>query len=109
MKGDGKGGDFSGKIIKKIVHSEAILEDLQSSISDGFIPFINILKSIASVHNLCRAAVLSPDFDEILNEFTISAEECSSKFGLSKTLKMHIISDHVVDFLAEQENSSNCF
>ena len=45
---------------------------------------------------------MSPDFDEILNEFTISAEECSSKFRLYKTLKMHIISDHFVDFFTRK-------
>ena len=43
---------------------------------------------------MSRGIIIS-DYEEIIQEFTINWEECREKFVLSKTLKVHIISDHL--------------
>ena len=95
MKSDGKGGDYSGPTIKKILHSETKLLELEQHVGDNFKPFIELLRSLANVHTLCSSSKLNPDFEMILNEFTINMEECYKKFQLSKPLTTHIIS-HII-------------
>ena len=52
MKPDGKGGDYSGPTIKKVIHSEIKLLELQLHVGENLKPFIDLLRSLAEAHRL---------------------------------------------------------
>ena len=108
MKTEGKGGDFSGPTIKKIIHSEEIFLYLAVHLGEKFDPIIQLLRGIVVVHNLCRSRELNNDFRIILGEFTICMEECNQKFRLSKILKSKIISDHLQEYFKMTGKSLLC-
>ena len=87
---------------KKIIHDDSKLEYLKEFVGFELAPLIECLRSLSSVYDLCRRRVLDPNFQEIISEFTITWAECSEKFGLSKTLKVHIISDHLSDYFHKE-------
>ena len=59
---------------------------------------IQLLKTLAEVHNMRRNRELDIEFQYIIDEFTIAMEDCYQTFDISKTLKMHILSDHLGDY-----------
>ena len=54
MKPEGKGEDFSGPIIKKIIQSDEILRELSEYLGVRYLPVIQLLITLAKVHNVCR-------------------------------------------------------
>ncbi len=98
MKPDGQGVEFSGKPIKKIIHSKVILEELTSILDEEQWPLISCLRQIGEVHNICRNRELNSSYKQVLYNFTDTWDQCWQAFGLSKTLKIHIISDHLESY-----------
>ena len=84
MKPNGKGGDFSGPIIKKILHNNEILEDLDKFDGEKYSPLIDCLNNLGYVHDLCRKASLDPNFKYILHEFTIIMKNATKSLGFQK-------------------------
>jgi hypothetical protein len=101
MKPDGQGGEYSGPTIKKIVHSEVILEDLQSCLEETHVPLLTCLKSIGELHNICRSRILNPSYKQVISDFNTNWDQCTQMFGLSKTLKIHIICDHLEQYFTK--------
>ena len=100
MKGSGCGGDFNGPTIKKIIHSEKKLNDLLVSVS-GSKPFVKTLRSMARLHTLVSARHLDPKYEDIIWDFAMDWHNLYKEFGLSHTLKIHIIRDHLADRLRQ--------
>ena len=63
---------------------------------DDYLQKVDCLKSLAEVHNICRSPSLRIDYEEVIQEITITLEEC--RVGISKTMKVHIISDHLPEY-----------
>ena len=80
------------------VSNISILDDLENFVGPKFKPIVDLFRSLANIHDLCRSPVLDSNFESVIQEFTLSSKECFDVLGLSKTLKMHIISDHLGDY-----------
>ena len=55
---------------------------------------------MAKLHKMVSATELCADYNMIIGEFIIDWTELNEQFGLSFTLKIHIISDHLGDRLS---------
>ena len=97
--GEAAGGKFDGKSIKNL-WSEKALEDLEENFPADILPFIEFLRSILEVHNVCMKEELdlSIEYKEKIERFEKSRNHLYDNFGLNQTLKMHVIKEHYVTY-----------
>ena len=97
--GEAAGGKFDGKSIKNL-WSEKALEDLEENFPADILPFIEFLRSIREVHNVCMKEELdlSIEYKEKIERFEKSRKHLYDNFGLNQTLKMHVIKEHYVTY-----------
>ena len=85
---------FNGKTVKDIIHNDALLNDFESEVENST-DFVEILRRIADIHHLVRADQLTPDFEIRIHNFSLQWDLVNYLYGLSYTLKIHIIEDHL--------------
>ena len=97
--GEAAGGKFEGNSIKNL-WSEKALEDLTQNFPADIEPFVEFLRSIREVHNVCMKEELdlSVVYKEAIEKFEINRKFLYEVFGLNQTLKMHVIKDHYVTY-----------
>ena len=97
--GEAAGGKFDGKSIKTL-WSEKALGDLKENFPADIQPFIEFLRSIREVHDVCMKEELdlSAIYKEKIDMFETNRKYLYEEFGLNQTMKMHIIRDHYVTY-----------
>ena len=104
-KGGTPGAMFTGKVIRAIIEPES-LNELSNMLGEAGDPWIKYLSAIREVHRLCVNPSLSPNFEEVIQDFRdafevlheLDEKEC----GVSETLKVHIVSDHLCEYFTEE-------
>ena len=93
--GEGPGGKFAGPSIREIL-KEHRLQQLESILSTNSIAveFTDYMRSIRSVHQMCVAKNLDPNYSEIIQDFSQKFYSMFMEYGLSMTLKIHVIIHH---------------
>ena len=94
--GQGPGGKFNGPSIKYILQEE-VLVSLENNLLVSASSFINYLRSLRNLHQLCVAETLG-DFQSVLFDFQTNFEFLYEEFNLPMTLKIHVIIDHYSDY-----------
>jgi hypothetical protein len=72
--------------------------DLEKQLPESAGSFMNYLDSITSLHKMCIENDFSDNYKEIIENFKESFEVVHQLFGLSQTLKIHIIVNHYSDY-----------
>ena len=93
--GEGVGGKFNGPSIKTVLKNT---EDLENHLPETAGPFITYLNSINSLHKMCIENELSDNYEETIENFKENFEVVHQLFGVSQTLKIHIIMDHYSEY-----------
>ena len=93
--GEGPGGKFAGPSIREIL-KEHRLQQLESILPTNSIAveFTDYMRSIRSVHQMCVAKNLDPNYSEIIHDFSQKFYSMFMEYGLSMTLKIHVIIHH---------------
>ena len=99
-KGGGPGGDFTGKVIRQMI-SEDNLAELERLLGEeqGAV-WIRYLSAIREIHKVLVKENLDGSYEDKVEEFQDSFNDCNEEWGLHETLKVHILAHHVSDFLA---------
>ena len=93
--GEGPGGKFNGPSVKTVLKN---LDDLAEQLPEEAGSFINYLDSIKKLHRMCTEEKLSDNYREVIEEFKEAFENVHQLFGLSETLKVHVILSHYSDY-----------
>jgi hypothetical protein len=100
MKGrhEAIGGEYNGKTVKDIIHSDRMLTDLETNVENST-NFVETLRCLARLHNLVRVDKLDDNFEFIINQFCMQWDLMKELYDLSYTLKIHIIETHLPERL----------
>ena len=60
--------------------------------------FVNYFDSIRKLHRMCTEEKLGENYEETIEEFKDAFENVHQLFGISETLKIHVISHHYSDY-----------
>ena len=93
--GEGAGGKFNGPSLKTVLKN---LDDLEDELPESASSFIDYFESINNLHIMCVEEKLSENYQETIENFKQAFEVVHQEFGLSQTLKIHIIFDHYSDY-----------
>ena len=105
-RGGGPGNDFTGKTISEMIKEEKLVLLGQSLGEDGDI-FIRYLAAIREMMAVCNQEQLTDySYEEKAEEFRDAFEELQETYGLSETIKVHILGQHVPDYMARTGNFS---
>ena len=81
---------------------------LENHISENgpqYLPFINVIWFLKLIDELVNLHKLEPQFKEVLNSFTEAYKILEAKFDVSVTNKVHIIMDHLQEYLEKNETT----
>ena len=67
-------------------------------IPESLVEFKSALKDLKALHVTCNSQVLPHNYCEIIDNFSRSWFNLSVKFNLSKTPKVHILTEHLCDY-----------
>ena len=101
-KGGSKGGkDMQGPQLRRFLQ-EACLKDLAETLGEEAEPWIWYLETIHNCYYSMVMKTLPQDYSyEIaFNDFQLAFDNVHDLWGLPETLKVHIVSDHVLEFFA---------
>ena len=96
------GGDFEGNEVDKCLKNMNILEEL---IDDEYFDFIAAFESIKELNEQVAGKTLKCDYDKAIDKFTVNFLNLNINHGVSKTPKIHIITDHVKKYCEENKVS----
>ena len=95
--GEAAGGKFNGPSLKTVLKN---LDDLEDELPESASSFIDYFESINNLHIMCVEEKLSENYQETIENFKQAFEVVHQEFGLSQTLKIHVIFDHYSDYFA---------
>ena len=75
------------------------------NIPDSLIEFKQALLDLKALHITCNSQVLPHNYCEVIDNFTRSWCNLSTKFNLSTTPKIHILTDHLCDYFDDSDLS----
>ena len=99
-KGGGPGGDFTGKVLRQMISEESLAELERLLGEEQGAVWIRYLAAIREIHKVLVKENLDDSYEDKVQEFQDSFNDCNEEWGLHETLKVHILAHHVSDFLA---------
>ena len=92
------GHTLEGNGCSKVLKNLDLLEEI---IPPQFLPFLQCLKNFRDTLDSCFGYSLDPYYKDVIERFKSSFNQLREAFGCSETNKLHIIFNHVEDFIEE--------
>ena len=77
------------------------LHSLEEVLPSEFLPFLHCLENFRDTLDSCFGYTLDPFYKDVITRFRSSFNHLRDQFGCSETNKLHIIFNHVADFIEE--------
>ena len=94
---EGRGGQYSGVSIKRILKSETILQDLKAMLGGAIGEAVyQYLKVTLQAYTLCTKPEVDPDYPKVLQQFKQKFLVVKKLLKVKLTLKLHVcIGDYI--------------
>ena len=104
-KGGMSGGDFNGPSLKTLI-KPFMLTELEKHLGEGSKPWLDYLDSVRELHQLCvQKEVPDVTTSEFIIGNFIQAFEEVHLLGCPETLKVHVASCHIMEFIKENQET----
>ena len=90
------GQTLEGNESSKVLRS---LDLLAQVLPTSFSPFLDCLCGLRDTVDSTFGFTLDPFYTDVINRFKVSFENLSEKFGVSESIKLHMIFTHVPQFI----------
>ena len=92
---------FGGKTLEGGQCSKVLnnLDDLEDFLPRNLNLFVQCLRCLRDTVDSCFSYSLDPSYREVISRFRLSFEQLREQFGVSETNKLHMIFEHVPEFI----------
>ena len=97
------GGNFEGNECGKILNNITKLEEHVKACDTKYLPFINVIWFLRLIDNIVNLPKLEPGYKEVIESFKDSYKILELEFNVSVTNKVHIITDHLAEYMERNE------
>ena len=98
-------GCFEGNECTKILNNIKKLEDIIKKTDEELLPFANTISSIKLLDELVNKSDLDENYDDVIATFSENYTILNIKFNVSITNKVHIVMDHLTEYLKEKQTT----